>query len=63
MRHILDEKDLRLSEVSLDSFIRGFQLGSALFYQMRDYEGFSDERSKCSEKWVPLFIQMSHDNL
>lgn len=50
MRHILDEKDLLLSEVSLDSFIRGFQLGSALFHQMRDYEGLSDESLERSEK-------------
>lgn len=43
--HLTDHTNLQLSEVSLDSFIQGFQLGWTLVNQVNSYEGFfSDER-------------------
>ncbi|WP_100487093.1 DUF6809 family protein [Sporolactobacillus pectinivorans] len=41
--HFTDETNLQLREVSLDSFIRGFQLGWTLFHQMSGYQGITDD--------------------
>lgn len=38
--HLMDDKDLHLTEVSFDSFIRGFQLGSSLVHQVISYEKY-----------------------
>lgn len=49
MMHIMDDKDLLLSEVSMDSFIRGFQLGMTLFHQVSVYKGYSCDEGVSEE--------------
>lgn len=37
LMHVMDDKDLLTTEVSMDSFIRGFQLAQSLFHQLNEY--------------------------
>lgn len=46
---IIDDKDLICSDVSLDSFICGFQLAWQISNQIQNYDGCSD----CSQKAEP----------
>ncbi|MDF2790701.1 MAG: hypothetical protein K0S80_3802 [Neobacillus sp.] len=39
--HTMDDKDLMVTEVSMDSFIQGFQMGWMLIQQLSAYEGNS----------------------
>ncbi len=52
---IMDDKDLICSEVSLDSFIQGFQLAWRIVNQIQNYDGHSDYGQKAESDACHVF--------